>query len=66
MMRQLRTHMHGGELFSARLPKIISELMSSQQDHHLRPDVERTASQMMEEREKELALKSNNFVYHII
>ena len=57
MMRQLRTHMHGGELFSSRLPKIISELMSSKQDHHLRPDVERTATLMMEERE--LSLKSN-------
>ena len=57
MMRQLRTHMHGGELFSSRLPKIISELMSSQQDQHLRPDVERTATLMMEERE--LSLKSN-------
>ena len=56
-MRQLRTHMHGGELFSSRLPKIISELMSSQQDQHLRPDVERTATLMMEERE--LSLKSN-------
>ena len=58
MMRQLRTHMHGGELFSARLPKIISDLMKSNQDQHLRPEVERTATQMMEEREKEIALKS--------
>ena len=58
MMRQLRSHMHGGELFSARLPKIIGDLMKSNQDQHLRPEVERTATQMMEEREKELALKS--------
>ena len=54
--------MHGGELFSARLPKIIGDLMKSNQDQHLRPEVERTATQMMEEREKELALKSKRII----